>query len=55
MSKNEKVIKYLRETGRDDTRSSNELYLFSKTLGFQLWDIKRSWNELINELLNIFK
>ena len=51
MSKNEKVIKYLRETGRDDMCSANELYLASKTLGFQLWDIKRSWKEL----LNIFK
>ena len=51
MSKNEKVIEYLRDTSGDGVWSSNDLYLASKTLGFQLWDIKRSWKEL----LKIFK
>ena len=55
MSKNQKVAKYLREQGIKHDWNSEYLYLISKTLSFQLWDIKQSWSELINTILKIFK
>jgi hypothetical protein len=55
MSKNQKVAKYLKEIGNSKNWSSEYLYLMSKTLGFQLWDIKQALKELKRALLNILK
>jgi hypothetical protein len=55
MSKNQKVAKYLREVGDSKDWSSEYLYLMSKTLGFQLWDLKQAWKELKRAFLNILK
>ena len=55
MTKNQKVAKYLRERGITDNWSSEYLYRISKTLDFQLWDLKQAWRELIKKIKNILR
>ena len=55
MTKNDKVRKYLRERGITTGWSSEYLYLISKTLDFQLWDVRESWREMVKTIKDLFK
>ena len=55
MSKNQKVAKYLKETGDHHDWNPEYMYMISKTLSFQLWDVKQSWKELIKSIKKLFK
>ena len=55
MSKNKKVVKYLKDVGVDHDWNPEYMYQVSKSLDFKLWDLKRSWREFIHTLKNILK
>lgn len=46
MSKNKKVVQYLKESGIKHDSSPSYLYMMSKTLGFTVWDFCTAWKNL---------